>query len=125
MSITNKNQQVKEHQARLSLAQQSNLSVSAMNFYESEFSEKIFSGVTCKKQNNIVTLSGDYTNDDYFYQVVFFKMLLFNGSGNVADIGIAKIVDVTREDLRHFSISVPYKDEVRSCLVMVDSKFQK
>jgi hypothetical protein len=125
MSVTFKNQQVKEHQARLSIAQQSNLSVSVMNFYESEFSEEIFSGVTCKKQNNIVTLSGDYINDDYFYQVVFFKMLLFDDSGNVADIGIAKIVDVARKDLRHFSISVPYKYEVRSCLVMIDSKFQK
>jgi len=125
MSITNKNQQVKEHQARLSIAQQSNLNVSAMNFYESKFSDGIFSGVTCKKQNNIVTLSGDYTNDDYFYQAVFFKMLLFDDSGNVVDIGIAKIVDVPRDDLRHFSISVPYKDRINSCLVMIDSKFQK
>jgi len=125
MSLTNKNQQLKEHQARFTLAQQSNLNVSAMNFYESKFSDEIFSGIICKKQNNIVTLSGDYTNDDYFYQTVFFKLLLFDDSGNVVDIGIAKIVDVTREDFRHFSISVPYKDKINSCLVMVDSKFQK
>jgi hypothetical protein len=125
MSLINKNQQLKEHQARLTLAQQSNLNVSAMNFYESKFSDEIFSGIICKKQNNIVTLSGDYTNDDYFYQTVFFKLLLFDDSGNVVDIGIAKIVDVTREDFRHFSISVPYKDKINNCLVMVDSKFQK
>ena len=104
ISLTNKNQQLKEHQARLSFAQQPNLNVSAMDFYESKFSDEIFSGTICKKQNNIVTLSGDYINDDYFYHAVFFKLLLFDDVGNVVDIGIAKIVDVTPKDHRHFSV---------------------
>jgi hypothetical protein len=125
MSLTSKNQQLKEHQARLSLALQPNLNVSAMNFYESKFADDVFSGIICKKQNNIVTLSGDYTNDDYFYQAVFFKLLLFDDSGNVVNIGMAKIVDVVPEDLRHFSVSIPHKDKINSCLIMVDSKFKK
>jgi hypothetical protein len=124
-SLANKNQQLKEHQARLTFAQQTNLNVSAMNFYESEFNDEIFSGITCKKQNNIVTLSGDYTSDDYFYQTVFFKLLLFDDLENVIDLGIAKIVNVVPKDFRHFSVSVPYKDKINSCLVMIDSKFQK
>lgn len=125
VSISNKNQQLKEHQARLSSAQQFNINVSAMNFYESKFDDELFSGVICKKQNDIVTLSGDYTNNEYYYQTVFFKLLLFDDLGNVVDMGIAKIVDVTPNDFRHFSVSVPYKDKINNCYVMIDSKFQK
>ena len=124
-SLANKNQQLKEHQARLTFAQQTNLNVSAIKFYESKFNDDVFGGITCKKQNNIVTLSGDYTSDDYFYQTVFFKLLLFDDLGNVVDFGIAKLVDVAPKDFRHFSVSVPYKDKINSCLVMIDSKFQK
>ena len=95
ITMENKNLQLKEHQARLSLAQ----------------------------QNNIVTLSGDYTNDGAYYQAVFLKLLVFNDLGDVVDAGLAKIVDVTQNDFRHFSVSTPYKEKINSCLVMIDSKF--
>ena len=121
-TIEDNNLQLKEHQARLSLAQQTNLYVSAMNFYESKYDDN-FSGVVCKKQNNIVTLSGDYTNDGVYYQDVFLKLLLFDDLGNVVDTGIAKMVDVTPNDFRHFSVSTPYKGKINSCLVMIDSRF--
>ena len=121
-TMEEKNLQLKEHQARLSLAQQTNLYVSAMNFYESKYSDD-FSGVLCKKQNNIVTLSGDYTNDGVYYQAVFLKLLIFDDLGNVVGTGIAKIVDVTPKDLRDFSVSTPYKGKINSCLVMIDSRF--
>src|SRR3972149_6556566 len=42
-TMEEKNLQLKEHQARLSLAQQNNLYVSAMNFYESKYNDS-FSG---------------------------------------------------------------------------------
>ena len=122
ITIEEKNLQLKEHQARLSLAQQNNLYVSAMNFYESKYSDS-FSGVLCKKQNNIVTLSGDYTNDGVYYQAIFFKLLIFDDLGDVVDIGLTKIVDVTQNDFRHFSVSTPYKGKINSCFVMIDSKF--
>jgi len=121
-TMEEKNLQLKEHQARLSLAQQTNLYVSAMNFYESKYSDD-FSGVLCKKQNNIVTLSGDYTNDGVYYQAVFLKLLIFDDLGNVIGTGIAKIVDVTPKDLKDFSVSTPYKGKINSCLVMIDSRF--
>src|SRR3989304_5766315 len=76
-----------------------------------------------QKQNNIVTLSGDYTNDGSYYQDVFLKLFLFDDLGDVVDIGLAKIVDVTQNDFRHFSVSTPYKGKINSCLVMIDSKF--
>ena len=121
-ALAKKNMQLKDHQAKLSLAQQTNLYVSSMNFYESKYNDE-FSGVLCKKQNNIVTLSGDYTNDDIYYDTIFFKLNLFDEFGNVVASGLSKIVDVAPKDFRNFSVSTPYKGNIDQCLVMVDSKF--
>ena len=121
-TLENKNIQLKEHQARLSFAQQTNLYVSASNYYESKFDDS-FTGVVCKMQNNIVTLSGDYTNDDSYYDAVFFKLLLFDELNNVVSSGLSKIIDVTPGEFRGFSVSTPYKDKINSCYVMIDSKF--
>ena len=120
--LAEKNMQIKDHQAKLLLAQQTNLYVSSMNFYESKYNDE-FSGVLCKKQNNIVTLSGDYTNDGIYYYTVFFKLILFDEFGNVVASGLSKIVDVTSKDFRNFSVSTPYKGNIDQCLVLVDSKF--
>ena len=120
--LEEKNRELKEHQARLSLAQQTNLYVSAMSFYETNHSEN-FTGVLCKKQNNIVTFSGDYTNDDTYHDTVFFKLLVFDELNNVVSTGLSKIVDVIPGEFRHFSVSTPYKSKINSCLVMIDSKF--
>ncbi len=120
--LAEKNRQLKVHQANLLLAQQTNLYVSSMNFYESIYNDE-FSGVLCKKQNNIVTLSGDYTNEGIYYYTVFFKLILFDEFGNVVAGGLSKIVDVTTKDFRNFSVSTPYKGKIDQCLVMVDSKF--
>jgi len=120
--LAEKNRQLKDHQANLLLAQQTNLYVSSMKFYESKYTDE-FSGVLCKKQNNIVTLSSDYTNEGIYYYTVFFKLILFDEFGNVVASGLSKIVDVTSKDFRNFSVSTPYKGNIDQCLVMVDSKF--
>ena len=120
--LAEKNMQLKDHQAKLLLAQQTNLYVSSINFYESKYNDE-FSGVLCKKQNNIVTLSGNYTNDGIYYYTVFFKLILFDEFGNVVANGISKIVEVTSKDFRNFSVSTPYKGNIDKCLVLVDSKF--
>ncbi len=122
LMLAEKNMQLKDHQVKLLLAQQTNLYVSSMNFYESKYNDE-FSGVLCKKQNNIVTLSGDYTNDGIYYYTVFFKLILFDEFGNVVANGLSKIEDVTSKDFRNFSVSAPYKGNIDQCLVMVDSKF--
>ena len=121
-TMNEKNLQLKEHQARLSLAQQTNLYVSAMSFYESKYSYD-FSGVLCKKQNNIVTLSGDYTNDDAYYDAVFFKLLVIDERDNVVSTGLSKIVDVSSNEFRHFEVSTPYAGKINSCFVKIDSRF--
>ena len=121
-TMNEKNLQLKEHQARLSLAQQTNLYVSAMSFYESKYSDD-FSGVLCKKQNNIVTLSGDYTNDDAYYDAVFFKLLVIDERDNVVSTGLSKIVDVSSKEFRHFEVSTPYAGKINSCFVKIDSRF--
>ncbi len=122
LMLAEKNMQLKDHQAKLLLAQPTNLYVSSMNFYESKYNDE-FSGVLCKKQNNIVTLSGDYTNDSIYYYTVFFKLILFDEFGNGVANGLSKIEDVTSKDFRNFSVSAPYKGNIDQCLVMVDSKF--
>lgn len=121
-TMNEKNLQLKEYQARLSLAQQNNLYVSAMNFYESKYSDD-FSGVLCKKQNNIVTLSADYTNNDAYYDEIFFKLLVIDELDNVVSTGLSKIVDVVPKEFRHFEVSTPYTGKINSCFVMIDSKF--
>ncbi len=123
-SLENKNRELKEHQARLAFAQQKNLYVSMMNFYESDHNDN-FTGVVCKRQNNIVTLSGDYTNEDEHYDVVFFKLLVFDELGNVVSTGMSKIVYVTPKEFRDFSVSTPFGGKITNCLVMVESKFSK
>jgi hypothetical protein len=122
-TLENKNQQLKEHQARLALAQQTNLYVSHMKFYESDYDEKVLSGVLCKKQNNIVTLSADYTNDNANYDAIFFKLLVIDDRDNVVSTGLSKIVDVVPKDFRHFEVSTPYAGKLNSCFIMIDSKF--
>jgi hypothetical protein len=123
-TLENKNLELKQHQARLAYAQQKNLYVSMMNFYESDYNEN-FTGVLCKRQNNIVTISGDYTNEDEHYNVVFFKLLVFDELGNVVSTGISKIVDVSPKQFRDFSVSTPFGGKINNCFVMVDSKFSK
>lgn len=125
VSLEDKNQQLKKHQERLSLAYHTNLFVSYIRFYELDYDEKILSGVTCKKHNNIVTLSGDYINDDDFYDAVFFKLLVFNDLENVVSTGLSKIVDVAPNEFRHFSVSTPYAEKMNRCVVTIDSKFPK
>jgi hypothetical protein len=122
-TLEDKNQKLKEHQARLSLAQQTNLYVSHMKFYESDYDDKILSGVLCKKQNNIVTLSADYTNDDAYYDAIFFKLLVIDELENVVSTGFSKIVDVVPKEFRHFEVSTPYAGKLNSCYIMIDSKF--
>ena len=120
--LDEKNNQLKNHQTKLADAHL-NLYVSTMKFYDFKHTEE-FSGALCKQQNNIVTISADYSNpDDTHYDVVFFKLLLHDGFGNVIETGISKIVDVTDNDFRHFSVSTPYDDKFGYCSVVVDSKF--
>ena len=121
--LEEKNRELKAHQARLSLAQQTNLYVSAMNFYETNHSEN-FTGVLCKRQNNIVTLSGDYTNEKNYYSTIFFKLLVFDELNNVVAVGISKIIDVLPKEYSHFEISTPYNGKISNCFVMIDSKFE-
>jgi len=122
-TMNEKNLQLKEHQARLSRAQQTSLYASYMQFYKSDYEEKILSGVLCKKQNNIVTLSGDYTNDDAYYDAVFFKLLVIDEQDNVVSTSLSKIVDVSSKEFRHFEVSTPYAGKINSCFVKIDSKF--
>ena len=125
-TLEEKNNQLKVHQTQLSRSSNSNLYVSYQKFYETKYSSDDFTGLLCKQQNNIVTLIGDYTNnDDVFYDSIFFKLLVFDDFGNVVTTGISKTVDVASKEFRHFSVSAMHKGDLNHCLVLVDSKFSK
>ena len=124
LSLDEKNQMLKEYQAQIAASQSSNLYVSGMTFYETKYFED-FSGVLCKQQNNIVTFSGDFINDDEFYDAIFFKLLLFDVKSNVVGTGLSKVVDVTPGEFRHFEVSSPTKEKFHHCLAVIDSKFLK
>ena len=75
----------------------------------------------CKQQNGVVTFSGDYTNDDEFYDAVFFKLELIDADSVVAT-GLSKIIDVVPGQFRHFEVSTPYSEKFDNCHVIVDSR---
>ena len=72
---------------------------------------------------NIVTLLADYTNDDTYYDAIFFKLLVIDELDNVVSTGLSKIVDVVPKEFRHFEVSTPYAGKMNSCFIMIDSKF--
>lgn len=124
-ALEQKIRQLKQHQASLTLNQDNQLYVSSTNFYDSQYLGD-FSGLNCKKQNNIVTLSGDYTNkEDISYDVMVFKLLILDDFGNVVATGLSKLVEVEPDDYRHFSVSAVYDQKINHCLVLVDSKFSR
>jgi hypothetical protein len=120
--LTRKNNELAEYQDTLSNAYNKNLFVSAIHMLESKHPNE-FTGVICKKQNSIITLDADYTNDNVQYDVVFFRLKVFDESGNKAAEGLSKIVDVAPKSFRHLSISVPAIQNPSYCTVNVDSKF--
>ena len=125
-TLEEKNRQLKVHQAQLSRSENNNLKVSHQQFYESKHFSDDFTGLLCKQQNNIVTLDGDYTNkEDIFYDSIFFKLFIFDHSGNVIKTGISKTVDVASNEFRHFSVSALHQGDFNYCLVLVDSKFSR
>jgi len=125
-TLEEKNHQLKIHQTQLSRSSNSNLYVSHQKFYETKYFSDDFTVLLCKQQNNIVTLIGDYTNnEDIFYNSIFFKLLVFDDFGNVVTTGISKTVDVALKEFRHFSVSAMHQGDFNHCLVLVDSKFSK
>jgi hypothetical protein len=121
-SLFLKNQELAKYQKILSEAYNKNLFVSAIEFFEPKHSDS-FSGVVCKKQNNVITLDGYYTNDDAQYDTVFFRLLVYDDSGNMTAQGLSKIVYVAPKQYRHFFVSTPLVESPNYCVVNVDSKF--
>jgi hypothetical protein len=117
-----KNKELASYQHALSRAYNDNLFVSAIQMIESKGSDG-FTGMICKKQNNVITLDADYTSDDVEYKVIFFRLRVFDGSGNVEIDGLSKIVNVAPKSFRHLSISAPAVQNPSYCTVDVDSKF--
>jgi hypothetical protein len=117
-----KNKELANYQHILSSAYNKNLFVSAIQMLEARDSAD-FTGMICKKQNNVITLDADYTNENTEYEVIFFRLKVFDSSGNVAIDGLSKIVDVAPKSFRHVSVSAPAVQDPNYCTISVDSRF--
>ena len=117
-----KNEEFAKYQNRLSKAYSENLFVSAIQMLEYKPADR-FSGIVCKIQNDVITLDADYTNGIMEYGVVFFRLKVFDTSGNLITDGLSKIVDVAPKSFRHLAISAPAVQDPHYCTVEVDSKF--
>jgi hypothetical protein len=121
-ALAEKNKEIAAYQSILSDAYSKNLFVSHIEMFETKHPDG-FSGTICKKQNDIITLEADYSNDDTGYRVIFFRLKVFDGSGNFLIDGLSKIVDVAPKSFRHVSVSAPAVANPSYCTVDVDSKF--
>lgn len=117
-----KNKELAKYQDVLAKAYSRNVFVSAIGMFESKHSDG-FTGIICKRQNDVVTLDADYTNEDIRYGTIFFRLKIYDNSGNVTAEGLSKIVDVAPKSYRHVSVSTPSVHNIRYCEVRVDSKF--
>lgn len=117
-----KNKEFARYQNSLAEAYGRNLFVSSIKMFQSVHEDK-FTGVVCKKQNNIITLDADYTNEDARYGTIFFRLKVYDDFGNPYAEGLAKIVDVAPKSFRHLSVSTPSIQNASYCEVRVDSKF--
>jgi hypothetical protein len=117
-----KNKELAKYQSILSEAYSKNRFGSTVEIFESKYSDE-FSGVVCKKQNNIITFDADYANDNVKYNTIFFRLRVYDDSGDMIAQGLSKIVNVAPKSYRHLSISTPFVEHPSYCLVSVDSKF--
>ncbi len=121
-SLAMKNKELAKYQEILSTAYSRNLFVSAIEIFETKYSDE-FTGAICKKQNNIITLEADYTNDEARYDTIFFRLKIYDSLGNTSAEGLSKLVDVAPKTFRHVSVSTPSVHNTKYCEISVDSKF--
>lgn len=119
--LTLKNKEFARYQKILSEAYSKNLFVSTIQMIESKPQDS-FTGMFCKKQNNVITLDADYTNNNKTYDVIFFRLTVFDDSGAAIE-GMSKIVNVAPKSFRHLSTSVPSVNNPMYCAIEVDFKF--
>jgi hypothetical protein len=84
-----------------------------------------FSNFSCTKGIGNVMLTGQYTNGDTPYRVIFLKMLLFDENGHTIATGYGNIPDIGAHEIKTFNAITRFSGNFSSCTVQIDNAIPK
>lgn len=84
-----------------------------------------FSNFTCAKGIGNVLLTGQYTNGDTPYKVIFLKMLVLDENGHTIATGHGNISDIAAHEIKSLNAIARFSGDFSSCTVQIDSAIPK
>ena len=84
-----------------------------------------FSNFTCTKGIGNVMLTGQYTNGDTPYRVIFLKMFLLDEKGHTIATGNGNISDIGAHEIKIFDAITRFSGNFSSCTVQIDNAIPK
>jgi hypothetical protein len=84
-----------------------------------------FSNFTCIKGIGNVMLTGQYTNGDIPYRVIFLKMLVLDENGHIIATGNGNIPDIGSHEIKTFNAITRFSGNFSSCTVQIDNSIPK
>lgn len=84
-----------------------------------------FSNFTCAKGIGNVMLTGQYTNGDTPYRVIFLKMFLLDKNGHTIATGNGNIPDIGAHEIKTFDAITRFSGNFSSCTVQIDNAIPK
>lgn len=84
-----------------------------------------FSNFTCTKGIGSVVLTGQYTNGDIPYKVIFLKMLLLDENGHTVATGNGNISAIGAHEIKAFNAIARFNGNFSSCTVQIDNAIPK
>ena len=84
-----------------------------------------FSNFTCIKGIGNVMITGQYTNGDVPYRVIFLKMLVLDENGHTIATGNGNIPDIGIHEKKTFNAITRFSGNFSSCTVQIDNAIPK
>ncbi|MDE1812975.1 MAG: FxLYD domain-containing protein, partial [Thaumarchaeota archaeon] len=84
-----------------------------------------FSNFTCAKGIGNVMLTGQYTNGDTPYRVIFLKMFVLDKNGHTIATGNGNISDIGAHEIKTFDAITRFSGNFSSCTVQIDNAIPK
>ena len=84
-----------------------------------------FGNFTCTAGIGNIFLTGQFSNGDIHYMVIFLKMLVLDKNGQILSTGYGNISDVKPHEIKEFSAVARFSGSFSSCMIQVDSAIPK
>ena len=84
-----------------------------------------FSNFTCNEGIGNVLLTGQYTNGDIPYKVIFLKMLVLDKNGHALATGHGNISNIAAHEIKSFNAIDRFSGDFSSCIIQIDSAIPK